>query len=119
MCNSSSGPKLLLDCSLRDDKPCICRRPNPDVEDSSVPKRPMQLQNPKPQAPDTAVTSMASESQRVYDENLPQFLTAGPLHLGGHPRSEGSQCHHGERSHKGVQGLTSKQLRGFQTVRVK
>ena len=31
---------------------------------------------------------MASESQRVYDENLSQFLTVAPLHLGGHPRSQ-------------------------------
>ena len=87
MYNSSSGPQLLLDCSLRDYKPSVCRRRNPHVEDSSVPfrKRPLQMQIPKPQAPDTTVTSMASESQRVYDENLSQFPTAAPLHLGGHP----------------------------------
>ena len=66
----------------------FCRPTEADVQQQLRTSAPIGLQPPWAKGPHSTVTAMASKSQRGYDENLCQFLTATLRQLACHPRSQ-------------------------------
>ena len=88
----------------------FCRPTEADVQQQLRTSAPIGLQPPwaaMAPGPHSTVTAMASKSQRGYDENLGQFLTATLLQLPCHPRFQ--PCSKSPRTRQRTAGRTQAQ----------